>query len=149
MARFLGHSREGMGAMFAVLNRNKRSLVLDLKAEDDLKVFRQLVATADVLIENYRPGVVANLGIDYESLSAINPELIYASISGYGQSGPYKNRKVYDPLIQASSGNAQVQGHGQGGEAPQNMASIVFGQGYSLDYRTGNYSCVATSRKDG
>jgi len=121
-ARFLGHSREGMGAMFAVLNRNKRSVVLDLKLEDDLKIFRQLAASADVLIENYRPGVVKGLGIDHESLASINPCLIYASISGYGQGGPYKNRKVYDPLIQASSGTS----HAQGSESPQNMASIVF-----------------------
>jgi crotonobetainyl-CoA:carnitine CoA-transferase CaiB-like acyl-CoA transferase len=122
MARFLGSSREGMGAMFAVLNRNKRSVVLDLKAEADLVIFRELVASADVLLENYRPGVVKKLGIDHESLAEINPRLIYASISGYGQSGPYKNRKVYDPLIQASSGTSQA----QGGDDPTNMASIVF-----------------------
>ena len=102
-ARYLGSSRGGMGAMFAVLNRNKRSLVLDLKAEADLAIFKELVASADVLLENYRPGVVKKLGIDHESLAEVNPRLIYASISGYGQSGPYKNRKVYDPLIQASS----------------------------------------------
>jgi crotonobetainyl-CoA:carnitine CoA-transferase CaiB-like acyl-CoA transferase len=122
MARYLGSSREAMGAMFAVLNRNKRSLVLDLKTEADLVIFKQLVASADVLLENYRPGVVRKLGIDHESLAEINPHLIYASISGYGQSGPYKNRKVYDPLIQASSGTAQA----QGGDNPDNMASIVF-----------------------
>jgi crotonobetainyl-CoA:carnitine CoA-transferase CaiB-like acyl-CoA transferase len=122
MARFLGSSREGMGAMFAVLNRNKRSVVLDLKTEDDLVIFKQLVASADVLLENYRPGVVKKLGIDHESLAEVNPRLIYASISGYGQGGPYRNRKVYDPLIQASSGTAQA----QGGDDPNNMASIVF-----------------------
>lgn len=122
MARYLGSSREGMGAMFAVLNRNKRSLVLDLKAEADLVIFKELVASADVLLENYRPGVVKKLGIDYEALAQVNPRLIYASISGYGQHGPYKNRKVYDPLIQASSGTAQA----QGGDNPDNMASIVF-----------------------
>lgn len=122
MARYMGSSREGMGAMFAVLNRNKRSLVLDLKTEADLVIFKELVASADVVLENYRPGVVKKLGIDHESLSQINPRLIYASISGYGQNGPYKNRKVYDPLIQASSGAS----HAQGDDAPTNMASIVF-----------------------
>ncbi len=122
MARYLGSSRGGMGAMFAVLNRNKRSIVLDLKAEADIGIFKKLVASADVLLENYRPGVVKKLGIDHASLAKINPRLIYASISGYGQEGPYKNRKVYDPLVQASSGAARA----QGGDDPQNMASIVF-----------------------
>ncbi len=121
-ARFLGSSREGMGGMFAVLNRNKRSLALDLKAEEDMKVFVRLVKTADVLLENYRPGIVHNLGIDYAALTQINPQLIYASISGYGQDGPYKNRRVYDPLIQATTGLA----HAQGANEPRNVQSIVF-----------------------
>jgi crotonobetainyl-CoA:carnitine CoA-transferase CaiB-like acyl-CoA transferase len=121
-ARYMGSSREGMGAMFAVLNRNKRSLVLDLKTAEDMKIFRRLVESADILLENYRPGVVQNLGIDYVTLSKINPRLIYASISGYGQDGPYKNRRVYDPLIQATAGFAQA----QGGDEPHNMRSIVF-----------------------
>jgi crotonobetainyl-CoA:carnitine CoA-transferase CaiB-like acyl-CoA transferase len=121
-ARYMGSSRAGMGAMFAVLNRNKRSLALDLKTEPDLRIFLQLVVSADVVLENYRPGVVKKLGIDYESLTKVNPRLIYASISGYGQEGPYVNRKVYDPLIQATTGIAQA----QGGQEPSNMASIVF-----------------------
>ena len=121
-ARFLGSTRKGMGGMFAVLNRNKRSLVLDLKTDDDMRIFMQLVEGADVLLENYRPGVVRKLGIDYETLFEINPRLVYASISGYGQSGPYQNRKVFDPLIQATSGIASAQGD----EVPHLMASIVF-----------------------
>jgi crotonobetainyl-CoA:carnitine CoA-transferase CaiB-like acyl-CoA transferase len=121
-ARFLGSSRNGMGGMFAVLNRNKRSLVLDLKSEDDLAIFRRLVETADVLLENYRPGVVQKLGIDYATISKINPRLIYASISGYGQDGPYRNRRVYDPLIQATTGLTQA----QGGDDPHNVRSIVY-----------------------
>lgn len=122
-ARYMGNTRAGMGAMFAVLNRNKRSLVLNIKEQADKDIFLQLVATADVLLENYRPGVVDKLGIDYESLKKINPKLVYASISGYGQSGPYKNRKVYDPLIQATTGTVHAQG--KSGE-PVNMASVVY-----------------------
>jgi crotonobetainyl-CoA:carnitine CoA-transferase CaiB-like acyl-CoA transferase len=121
-ARYLGSSREGMGGMFAVLNRNKRSLVLDLKTAEDMEIFKRLVETADVLLENYRPGIVHNLGIDYETLSKINSTLVYTSISGYGQDGPYKNRRVYDPLIQATSGLAHAQGLGQA----RNVQSIVF-----------------------
>jgi crotonobetainyl-CoA:carnitine CoA-transferase CaiB-like acyl-CoA transferase len=121
-ARFLGSSRNGMGGMFAVLNRNKRSLVLDLKAPDDLAIFLRLVESADVLLENYRPGVVQKLGIDYERVAKLNPRLIYASISGYGQDGPYRNRRVYDPLIQATTGLA----HAQDSDDPHNVRSIVF-----------------------
>jgi crotonobetainyl-CoA:carnitine CoA-transferase CaiB-like acyl-CoA transferase len=80
------------------------------------------VERADVLLENYRPGVVRKLGIDYETLSKANPRLVYASISGYGQDGPYCNRRVYDPLIQATAGAAGAQGR----EVPTHMRSIVF-----------------------
>ncbi|MGI9432781.1 MAG: CaiB/BaiF CoA transferase family protein [Myxococcota bacterium] len=121
-ARYLGSQRDGMGAMFAVLNRNKRSLVLDLKSEEDKAIFLRLVEEVDVLVENYRPGIVQKLGIDYEALSKRNPRLVYVSISGYGQDGPYRNRRVYDPLIQATAGVT----HAQGGETPENMRSIVF-----------------------
>jgi crotonobetainyl-CoA:carnitine CoA-transferase CaiB-like acyl-CoA transferase len=121
-ARYMGGTRAGMGAMFAVLNRNKRSLSLDLKSDSDMNVFMKLVETADVVLENYRPGIVKKLGIDYETLSKINPRLIYASVSGYGQDGPYENRKVYDPLIQATTGIADAQGI----DEPRNMQSIVF-----------------------
>ena len=109
LARFMGTIKDGMGAMFSTLNRNKKCICLDFKNEDDLQVLMNLVATADVLIENYRPGIVKKLGIDYDSLTEIKPDLIYCSISGYGQSGPYVEKKVYDPLIQGTVGipNAQ------------------------------------------
>ena len=109
LARFMGTIKDGMGAMFSTLNRNKKCICLDFKNEDDLHVLMNLVATADVLIENYRPGIVKKLGIDYDSLKEIKPDLIYCSISGYGQSGPYVEKKVYDPLIQGTVGipNAQ------------------------------------------
>ena len=109
LARFMGTTKDGMGAMFSTLNRNKKCICLDFKNEDDLQVLMNLVATADVLIENYRPGIVKKLGIDYDSLIEIKPDLIYCSISGYGQSGPYVEKKVYDPLIQGTVGipNAQ------------------------------------------
>ncbi|MFP6605405.1 MAG: CoA transferase [Myxococcota bacterium] len=121
-ARYLGSSREGMAALFAVLNRNKRSLPLDLKQAEDLRIFLELAKSTDIIIENYRPGVVQKLGIDYESLVGTNPRLIYASISGYGQSGPYENRKVFDPLIQATTGISHDQGQGD----PQNVRTIIF-----------------------
>jgi crotonobetainyl-CoA:carnitine CoA-transferase CaiB-like acyl-CoA transferase len=84
-------TRRSMGeAAFRAVNRNKRSIALDLKRTEDVAVLHRLVETADVLMENYRPGVAARLGADYETLRAINPRLIYASISGFGQTGPYR-----------------------------------------------------------
>lgn len=122
MGRFMGDGRGGMSAMFATLNRNKRSVALDLKDEGEMAMFRQLAARADVFIENYRPGVPKKLGIDYASLSADNPGLIYCSITGYGSDGPYAHRRVYDPLIQATIGASAVQGT----DRAQNIRCVVF-----------------------
>ena len=122
LARFMGTTRSGMAAMFSVLNRNKRSVVLDFKEAKDFEILKNLLATADVLIENYRPGVVKKLGLDYESIKKINSNIIYTSISGYGQSGPYINRRVYDPLIQATAGAAAS----QDSENPEYYKTIVF-----------------------
>ena len=122
LARFMGTTRSGMSALFSVLNRNKRSVVLDFKEAKDFEILKNLLATADVLIENYRPGVVKKLGLDYESIKKINSNIIYTSISGYGQSGPYINRRVYDPLIQATAGAAAS----QDSENPEYYKTIVF-----------------------
>jgi crotonobetainyl-CoA:carnitine CoA-transferase CaiB-like acyl-CoA transferase len=106
-----GRSGKGEdGPAFFALNRNKRSVVLDLRDEDDLADFRRLIETADVVVENYRPGVTERLGIDYATLSAINPGLIYASISGFGHSGPYAQRPGYDLIAQGMTGVMSVTG---------------------------------------
>lgn len=89
---------------FLSLNRNKRSLAVDLKAPEGKAILLDLVKSADVFIQNYRPGVAKRLGVDYETLSAINPRLIYISMSGYGESGPYVDRPGQDLLLQALSG---------------------------------------------
>ena len=120
-ARFLGPARNGMAAMFATVNRNKKSVCLDLKVDEERAIFLDLVRTADALIENYRPGVLDRMGLGYDALSAIRPELVYASITGYG-TGPYENRRVFDPLIQATAGTAAA----QGGEDPENVRMIIF-----------------------
>ena len=122
LARFMGTTKDGMGAMFSTLNRNKKCICLDFKNEEDLSVLKELVKTSDVLIENYRPGIVKKLGIDYETLSKIKPDLIYCSISGYGQSGPYKEKKVYDPLIQGTVGIP----HAQSGKFPELIRTIIY-----------------------
>ncbi len=95
---------------FLALNRNKRSIVLDLKTDEDRQSFHRLVATADVLVENSRPGVSAKLAADYPTLSAINPALIYASISGFGQTGPWSERPGFDLIAQAMSGIVSATG---------------------------------------
>ncbi|MBI1847898.1 MAG: CoA transferase [Candidatus Rokubacteria bacterium] len=103
------------GFDFQNVQRNKRSLTLDLKKPEGVAILTKLVARADVLIENYRPDVKKRLGIDYEALSAINPRLVYASISGFGQSGPYRDRPGYDQIAQGMGGLMSVTGlPGQG-----------------------------------
>src|SRR5918999_874369 len=96
-----GRSGDGMGGNrhgfdFQNLHRNKRSVTLNLREAEGVEIFKKLAKTADIVVENYRPDVKRRLGIDYESLRAINPRLIYASISGFGQDGPYKGRPGFD-----------------------------------------------------
>lgn len=89
---------------FLSLNRNKRSLALDLKSDDGQEIMTRLIESADVVLQNYRPGVAERLGIDYERVRRINPDIVYVSLSGYGESGPYRDRPGQDLLIQAMSG---------------------------------------------
>tara|TARA_Y100000768_G_scaffold301222_1_gene235024 strand:+ start:9660 stop:10838 length:1179 start_codon:yes stop_codon:yes gene_type:complete len=91
------------------LHRNKRGMDLDIRSETGRDILLKLVAQADVFIQNFRPGVVQRLHIDYPALSALNPELVYLSVSGFGPDGPYADRPVYDPIIQALSGMAEAQ----------------------------------------
>src|SRR4051794_10765810 len=89
---------------FLSLNRNKRSLAIDLKSTDGKALLLELVKTADVFLQNYRPGVAKRLGVDYATLSAVNPRLVYVSMSGYGETGPYVNRPGQDLVLQGMSG---------------------------------------------
>jgi len=103
------------GPDFQNLHRNKRSLTLDLKAPEGIAIFRKLVAEADVVVENYRPDVKTRLGIDYAALRPLNPRLVYASISGFGQSGPYRDRPGFDQIAQGMGGLMSITGlPGQG-----------------------------------
>ncbi|WP_212743126.1 CoA transferase [Microbacterium sp. 2FI] len=111
-----GATGNEINVSFLSLNRNKRSVALDLKSADGKEALRALVATADVFLQNYRPGVAARLGVDYESLREINPSIVYVSISGYGEDGPYRDRPGQDLLVQAMSG--AMLSHGRAGDAP-------------------------------
>jgi CoA:oxalate CoA-transferase len=95
---------EGQNAYFMFVNRNKKSIALDLKSEKGVEVLKELVKISDVVVENFRPGVMDRLGIGYEALREVNPGIVYASISGFGQDGPYVKRQSFDIIAQAMSG---------------------------------------------
>ena len=102
--------REGESHYYIAINRGKKSIVVDLKSEEGVQLVKDLAAKCDVLIENYRPGVMDRLGLGYEVLSAINPRLIYCAISGFGMTGPLKDRPSFDIVLQALSGALSVNG---------------------------------------
>src|SRR3989304_1932103 len=104
----------GVSASFLAVNRNKRGITLDLEQPDGVAILRKLAATADVLVESSRPGVARRLGVDYDTLAAINPRLIYCSISSFGQTGPYATRGGFDLVAQGMSGIMSATG-GEGG----------------------------------
>lgn len=108
---------------FLSLNRNKRSLAIDLKSAGGREIIQKLAAQADVFIQNYRPGVAGRLGVDYDTLAALNPRLIYVSMSGFGEDGPYATRPGQDLLLQAMSG--AMLSSGCAGEAPRAAGQYV------------------------
>src|SRR5215813_4288236 len=122
-------NRANMGTSFLTQGSNKRSLALDLKSERDREVLKKLVATADVFVENYRPGAFDALGLGYDALSAINPRLIYASFSAFGQHGPRGPQTAYDHVIQATSGIMAMTG-------TKDVHPVKFGAP-AIDYATG------------
>jgi crotonobetainyl-CoA:carnitine CoA-transferase CaiB-like acyl-CoA transferase len=119
LARQLGAdavlNRASMGASFLAQNAGKRSVTINLKHPDGRQVFERLVATAHVLVENFRPGVMARLGLGYERLGAFNPGLVYCAISGFGQEGPLSDSPAYDQIIQGLAGIMDVTGHEHSG----------------------------------
>ncbi|MDG1115112.1 MAG: CaiB/BaiF CoA-transferase family protein [Pseudomonadales bacterium] len=108
--RGLGASRNGVSAIFTLINRNKKSVGLNLKHPQGRQLAEELIGTADVVLQNYRPGKMKRLGLDYDTLKLRFPELIYLSISGMGEVGPYSGQKVYDYVIQGMSGLLEAQG---------------------------------------
>jgi CoA:oxalate CoA-transferase len=122
--------RDGRSAYFGHINCGKKSLQLDLKSAKGVEAIRRLIPSVDVVLENYRPGVMARLGLDYDTLSALRPELVYCSISGYGQTGPGSLRPAFAPIIHAASGyDLIMMGYQMGerspGDAPPPARSTV------------------------
>ena len=109
IARWVGVSVNGMSSLYLVCNRGKRSIAVDLQTPDGVDIVRRLAADADVLIQNFRPGVMDKLGLGYDAVRAINPDVVYVSLSGFGATGPYRDRSAYDTVIQAYGGLAANQ----------------------------------------
>ncbi|MEM9277042.1 MAG: CoA transferase [Pseudomonadota bacterium] len=123
-ARHVATRKSGLSASFLNNNRNKRSIVLDLKTPEDLAILFRLLEDADVIVSNFRPGVMDRLGLSEEAVREINPSIIYALITGFGFDGPYANKPVYDPLIQAVSALTSVQA-GSDEERPKLVRTIL------------------------
>lgn len=136
-----------LGSDFQNLHRNKRALTLDLKSAKGREIFVKLVKTADVVVENYRPDVKHRLGIDYETLQAFNPRLIYASISGYGQDGPYSKRPGFDQIAQGMGGLMSVTG--KPGEGPMRVGIAVADSSAGLYCALGILTAVIEREKSG
>jgi len=117
LARQLGADPElnasGMGGSFLAQNAGKKSVTVNLKHPEGKALFLRLVATADVVVENFRPGVMTRLGVGYDVLKAVNPHLIYCAISGFGQDGPWVHRPAYDQIVQGASGVMSITGDGE------------------------------------
>ncbi|MEZ5740506.1 MAG: CoA transferase [Burkholderiaceae bacterium] len=123
-SRQVATRRGGFSASFLNNNRNKRSIVLDLKQTSAREVLRSMVREADVFIQNFRPGVAERMGLGHEALRAIEPRLVYVSIAGFGFDGPFADRPVFDPLVQALSGLTTIQG-GSDDERPRLVRTIL------------------------
>ncbi|MGO4393819.1 CaiB/BaiF CoA transferase family protein [Variovorax sp. M-6] len=135
-ARQIGPFVEGESAYFMSVNRNKESIALDLKASADRAVFESLLASADVLVENFRPGTMEKLGYGWEALHARFPNLVFTSISGFGQTGPYSKRPAYDMVVQAMGGIMSLTGHPG---SPPTRVGVSIG-----DLGAGLYAAIGT-----
>jgi crotonobetainyl-CoA:carnitine CoA-transferase CaiB-like acyl-CoA transferase len=102
----------GSSYTFHQLNLNKKGLTLNLKTEEGLAVFKELVPTADIVVQNFRPGTMERLGLGYDVLEELNPRIIYAALSGFGQTGPYTARPSFAPIAEAMSGHSRLTGDG-------------------------------------
>jgi crotonobetainyl-CoA:carnitine CoA-transferase CaiB-like acyl-CoA transferase len=138
IARWIGVSVNDMSAFFVVCNRGKRSIVLDLHQPEGAAIALRLAAESDVVIENFRPGVMDKLGLGYEHVRALNPDVVYASLTGFGSEGPYRDRSAYDTAIQAYGGFATNQAD------PENGLPVFLRQ-TAADKVTALYACQAVT----
>ena len=131
------HKINGVGSYFLSVNRGKKSITLNLKSEAGRKIVFELVRQVDVVMENFRPGVMKRLGLDYETLSAVNPKLIYAAISGFGQTGPYSHKPAFDMIAQGMGGVMSITGPADPDAAPVRVGYSIGDMASSLFTATG------------
>ena len=124
LVRHLGPGREGLTATFISANRSKRSIALDLKRDLGMRVLERLLASADVFVQNFRPGATERMGLGEDTVRRVREDIVYVSISGFGETGPYAHKRVYDPVIQALSGLAAIQKEGESGR-PRMVRTII------------------------
>jgi crotonobetainyl-CoA:carnitine CoA-transferase CaiB-like acyl-CoA transferase len=124
LVRGIGGNPTGISPLFSTSNRSKRSIAIDLKHSDGVALLKRLVATADVFVQNFRPGAVDRMGVGEAVMREVRPDLVYVSISGFGETGPYSQKRVYDPVIQALSGLASIQGDRATGR-PRMVRTVV------------------------
>ncbi len=124
LMRKVGDTFNGMSNSFLCCNRSKRSITLNLKNKKGISILKNLVKKSDVFIQNFRPGTIERMGLSYAKLKKINKKIIYLSISGFGEKGPYCNQRVYDPVIQALSGLADIQ-RDQTSKKPKQVRTII------------------------
>lgn len=122
-SRYNGPFVNGESTYFMSVNRNKRGMVIDLKSDQGKEIFSKLIEKADVLVENFRPGVMEKLGLGYDKLQTVNPQLIYCAISGFGHTGPYKKLAAYDIVVQAMGGTMSLTG--QPGGRPTRVGTSI------------------------
>jgi crotonobetainyl-CoA:carnitine CoA-transferase CaiB-like acyl-CoA transferase len=144
--------QDGQSAYYLSVNRNKRSLALNLKTEEGRDVFRRLAEHSDVLVENFRAGELDALGLGYNSLSQSNPGLVFCSITGYGQTGPWKDRPAYDLALQAEAGWMSITGEAGAAPVRVGVASIDlltarFSRGRGRAAGAGSMSRCSTARR--
>ena len=132
--RMLGKLHNGESPMFTVLNRNKQSLTLNYKDPRGVKIFMELAAQSDIIVENNRPGVMDRLGLGYEAVQQVNPAIIYAAISGFGHTGPYRERGGYDTIAQGMSGIMSATGNEGGAPSKAGVPIIDIGTGLFTAY---------------
>jgi crotonobetainyl-CoA:carnitine CoA-transferase CaiB-like acyl-CoA transferase len=124
IVRHTGAGDGGITPVFVSANRGKRSIAVNLKSEEGLALVKRLVTESDVLVQNFRPGAIDRIGLGYEAVRAIKEDIVYVSISGFGETGPYAHKRVYDPVIQALSGLADIQADRETGR-PKMIRTII------------------------
>tara|TARA_B110000444_G_scaffold210243_1_gene205495 strand:+ start:1495 stop:2694 length:1200 start_codon:yes stop_codon:yes gene_type:complete len=133
LGRTLGSAKNGMTAIFHMTNRGKRSIVIDLKKSEGVELLKQLIVDADIIVQNFRPGVVARLGIDYAHLKPINNRLIYLSMSGFGHTGPMIKKAAYDHVIQAFTGYVSEQAKKNNDGKPTLVGNVIIDKLTAMD----------------